>query len=168
MNYILLVIGFVLLVKCADIFVDGSSNLAKVLGIPTLIIGLTIVAFGTSAPEAAVSIASSLKGQNAMALGNVVGSNICNLLLVLGVSALFNPLKAKKQIIVKDFLFSLLSYLVLFIMVAGPFIMGQGYGILSRSDGLVLLCFLAIYLYSLLITASKKEKKGKRKKKVFI
>ena len=103
MNYILIIIGFILLVKCADIFVDGSSNLAKALKVPTLIIGLTIVAFGTSAPEAAVSVTSSLKGQNDMALGNVVGSNICNLLLVLGVSSLFNPLKAKKQIILKDF-----------------------------------------------------------------
>lgn len=165
MNYILLIIGFVLLVKCADIFVDGSSNLAKVLGIPTLIIGLTIVAFGTSAPEAAVSIASSIKGQNAMALGNVVGSNICNILLVLGVSALFNPLKAKRQIIIKDFLFCLLSYLVLFIMVAGPFASGMGYGVLSRSDGLVLLCFLGIYLYSLLLSASKKDMKEKEKRK---
>lgn len=165
MNYIFLIIGFILLVKCADIFVDASSNLAKVLGIPTLIIGLTIVAFGTSAPEAAVSIASSFKGQNEMALGNVIGSNICNILLVLGVSSLFNPLKAKKQIIVKDFLFCLLSYLVIFIMVAGPFALGESYGVLSRSEGLILLCFLGIYLYSLLLSASKKDMKEKEKKK---
>lgn len=159
MNYILLIIGFVLLVKCADIFVDGSSNLAKALKVPTLIIGLTIVAFGTSAPEAAVSITSSLKGQNDMALGNVVGSNICNLLLVLGVSSLFNPLKAKKQIILKDFLFCLLSFLVLFVMVAGPFFLGENLGVLSRSDGLVLMCFLIVYLYSLILNVSRNDMK---------
>lgn len=165
MNYILLIIGFVLLVKCADIFVDGSSNLAKALKVPTLIIGLTIVAFGTSAPEAAVSITSSLKGQNDMALGNVVGSNICNILLVLGVSALFNPLKAKKQIILKDFLFCLLSYLVLFVMVAGPFFMKEGFGVLSRSDGLVLLCFLAVYLYSLILNINRNDMKKVEERK---
>ncbi len=168
MSYILLIIGFVLLVKCADVFVDGSSNLAKVLGVPTLIIGLTIVAFGTSAPEAAVSITSSIKGQNDMALGNVVGSNICNTLLVLGVSALFNPLKAKKQIISKDFLFCLLSYLVLFVMVAGPFFYGAKLGVLSRSDGLVLLCFLSVYLYSLIININKRDLKIKEERKFSI
>lgn len=168
MNYILLILGFVLLVKCADIFVDGSSNLAKALKVPTLIIGLTIVAFGTSAPEAAVSVTSSLKGQNDMALGNVVGSNICNILLVLGVSALFNPLKAKKQIILKDFLFCLLSYLVLFVMVAGPFFMKEGFGVLSRSDGLVLLCFLAVYLYSLILNINRNDMKKVEERKFSI
>lgn len=168
MNYILLILGFVLLVKCADIFVDGSSNLAKALKVPTLIIGLTIVAFGTSAPEAAVSVTSSLKGQNDMALGNVVGSNICNILLVLGVSALFNPLKAKKQIILKDFLFCLLSYLVLFVMVAGPFFLGENLGVLSRSDGLVLLCFLAVYLYSLILNINRNDMKRVEERKFSI
>lgn len=168
MNYILLILGFVLLVKCADIFVDGSSNLAKALKVPTLIIGLTIVAFGTSAPEAAVSVTSSLKGQNDMALGNVVGSNICNILLVLGVSALFNPLKAKKQIILKDFLFCLLSYLVLFVMVAGPFFLGEDLGVLSRSDGLVLLCFLAVYLYSLILNINRNDMKRVEERKFSI
>lgn len=168
MNYILLILGFVLLVKCADIFVDGSSNLAKALKIPTLIIGLTIVAFGTSAPEAAVSITSSIKGQNDIAVGNVIGSNICNLLLVLGFSAFFNPLRAKKQIILKDFLFCILSYLVLFIMVSGPFIMGQNYGVLSRSDGLILLCFLAVYLYSLILNTSRNDMKKVEEKKFSI
>ncbi len=168
MNYILLIIGFVLLVKCADIFVDGSSNLAKTLKVPTLIIGLTIVAFGTSAPEAAVSVTSSLRGQNDMALGNVVGSNICNILLVLGVSALFNPLKARKQIILKDFLFCLLSYLILFVMVAGPFFMGEDVGVLSRSDGLVLMCFLAVYLYSLILNINRKDMKKVEERKFSI
>ena len=77
-NILLLILGFFMLVKCADAFVDSSSNLARAFGIPSLIIGLTIVAFGTSAPEAAVSVIASLKGDNGISLGNVVGSNICN------------------------------------------------------------------------------------------
>ena len=93
MNYILLVIGFILLVKGADYFVDGSSSIAKKLRIPSLIIGLTIVAFGTSAPEAAVSITASVNGQNGMAIGNVIGSNIFNILGVLGLSAAVSPVK---------------------------------------------------------------------------
>ena len=89
MEFVLIIMGLVLLVKSADWFVDGCSNVASSLGVPSLIIGLTIVAFGTSAPEAAVSVTASLKGMNDIALGNVVGSNICNLLLVLGVGSLF-------------------------------------------------------------------------------
>ena len=99
LSVILIVVGLFLLVKCADVFVDGSSNVAKSLGIPSLIIGLTIVAFGTSAPEAAVSVTASLQGKNDISLGNVVGSNLCNLLLVLGCSGLFGTLKAKRKII---------------------------------------------------------------------
>ena len=97
-NLILLVVGFVLLVKCADIFIDGSSNIAKAFGIPSLIIGLTIVAFGTSAPETAVSLTAALKGSNDISMGNVVGSNICNSLLILGCASIFCTLKAKKEI----------------------------------------------------------------------
>ena len=104
LSIILLVIGLILLIKCADWFVDGCSNVAKSLGIPSLIIGLTIVAFGTSAPEAAVSVTASIKGMNDISLGNVVGSNLCNLLLVLWVSGLFGCLTAKRKIITRDFI----------------------------------------------------------------
>ena len=90
---IMLIIGFVLLIKGADVFVDGASNVAYNYKIPTIIVGLTIVAFGTSAPEAAVSITASLKGSNAISLGNIVGSNIFNILGVLGISALIGNLK---------------------------------------------------------------------------
>ena len=158
MEYLLLVIGFILLIKGADFFVDGSSNIAKVLRIPTLIIGLTIVAFGTSAPEAAVSVTASLSGQNDISLANVVGSNICNLLLGLGVSAVFAPLKTTKEVIAKDFTFSLLSYVILFILVAGVFIKHGEVSFISRSEGLILLCFLGIYMYSLIYNAVTQEK----------
>ena len=92
LSFILLIAGLAILVKCADIFVDGSSNIAKAFGIPSLIIGLTIVAFGTSAPEAAVSITAGIKGSNEISIGNVVGSNICNSLLILGFCGLFKAL----------------------------------------------------------------------------
>ena len=97
-----LILGFLLLVKGADLFVDGASSIAKRLRIPSLIIGLTIVAFGTSAPELAVSVTAALKGSNDIALGNVVGSNIFNLLVVIGVSAMICPLAVEKSMIKKD------------------------------------------------------------------
>ena len=95
MVYLFLLLGFLFLVKGADYFVDGSSSIATSLKIPSLVIGLTIVAFGTSAPEAAVSITASIQGQNEIALGNIIGSNIFNLLCVAGLSAFIKPLSVK-------------------------------------------------------------------------
>lgn len=166
LNIMLLITGFVLLVKCADAFVDGCSNIARALGISSIIIGLTIVAFGTSAPEAAVSIIASINGNNDISIGNVVGSNICNLLLVLGVSGLFGKLTTKKKVIARDYIYSLFSYLVLLILTAGFFLTGQKTGTITRTNGLILLCFLAIYLYSLLFDA-KKSSKTKEERGVF-
>ena len=92
------IIGFVLLVKGADFFVEGSGSVAKKFNVPVFIIGMTIVAMGTSAPECAVSISASLQGSNGMAISNVIGSNIFNLQVVCGVCALFQPLVIKKQL----------------------------------------------------------------------
>lgn len=105
MNIISLIIGFILLIKGADLFVDSASGIAKRFGIPSLIIGMTIVAMGTSAPELSVSITSAIKGLNDMSIANVVGSNIFNTLMILGVSSLFNKLKINsyKDIIVMMF-----------------------------------------------------------------
>lgn len=167
MNYILLIIGFILLVKGADFFVDGSSNLAKVFKIPTLIIGLTIVAFGTSAPEAAVSIMASLDGNNAISIGNVVGSNICNLLLVLGISALFNPIKTTKKVINRDYLVSILASIILLIMIIEEFITGGNIAHISRSEGLILFCILIIYVYALIADAISEKKKLEVEKRKF-
>ena len=97
-----LIVGFVLLVKGADFFVEGASSIAKRMHIPTIVIGLTIVAFGTSAPELAVSLSAAIKGSNDIAIGNVVGSNIFNLLVVIGVSAMISPLTVKRSMIKKD------------------------------------------------------------------
>lgn len=167
MSIILIIVGMVLLIKCADWFVDGCSNVAKVLRIPSLIIGLTVVSFGTSAPEAAVSVTASLKGMNDISLGNVVGSNICNLLLVLGASASFGCLKAKRKIITRDFVYSIFSSIVLLILTFGFFVKGgtNATGVISRTNGLILLCFLAIYLYALLGDAIKSSKTKEEKTK---
>ena len=112
-SLIKLVIGFLLLVKGADYFVEGASSIAKKLRIPTFVIGLTIVAFGTSAPELAVSISAALKGSNDIAIGNVVGSNIFNTLVVLGASAAITPIAVEKGIIKKDYPLSIFAAILL-------------------------------------------------------
>lgn len=165
MSFILLVIGLVLLIKGADWFVDGCSNVAKSLGIPSLIIGLTIVAFGTSAPEAAVSVTASLEGMNDIALGNVVGSNICNLLLVLGLSGLFGTLTAKKKIVTRDFIYCIFSSVVLLVLSVGYFINGGTEGVVTRSNGLMLLCFLGFYLYVLIGDALRSSRNSNKEEK---
>lgn len=164
MAYLLLIIGFLLLVKCSDIFVEGSSNFAKTLGVPSLVIGLTIVAFGTSAPEASVSIISAIEGKSGMSVGNVIGSNICNILLVLGVSSLFHYLKASKQILTKDFLFMLLSYFILIFLAVDGFTIKFLESHIARNKGLILLSFLGIYMYSLIFSLSSNKMKEERKK----
>lgn len=166
MEYILLIIGFILLIKGADFFVDGSSNLAKALKIPTLIIGLTVVAFGTSAPEAVVSIIASAKGSNEIAVSNVIGSNLFNLLMVLGVSAMFSKLKANRQVITKDFLFSILATIILIFFSFDKFLNGATSNVITTGEGLVLLSCLALYVYSLILTATKEKKLTKEKHKL--
>ena len=153
MSYILLLIGFVLLIKGADYFVEGASSIAKKFRIPTLIIGLTIVAFGTSAPEAAVSITSALKGQNDIALGNVIGSNIFNFLMVVGIAAVICPLQVKQSMIIKEFPFTLLSCLVLVILIQDRLFGGSTTDVLNRGDGLMLLLFFCVFMYYLIEVA---------------
>ena len=161
MKYLLLLIGFILLIKSADFFVDGSSSIAKTLKIPTIVIGLTIVAFGTSAPEAAVSISAALKGQNDIAIANAVGSNIFNLLGVLGISAILSPVKVQKNTIVKGFPFAILASLSLLILSYDIKFQGYNENVLTRSDGLMLFALFLIFMYYLLELAlsSKEEMK---------
>lgn len=163
MNVILLIIGFIMLIKCADLFVDSCSNVAKAFGIPTLIIGLTIVSFGTSAPEAAVSVTASLKGMNDMALGNVVGSNLCNLLLVLGLSGMVGGLRVKRKIVTRDFIYCIFSSIVLFVLSLGYFAKGKMTGVITQNNGLILLCFLGIYLYALMSEAIRSSREREEK-----
>lgn len=159
MSYVLLLVGFILLIKGADIFVSGSSAIAKALKIPTLIIGLTIVAFGTSAPEAAVSITAAIKGNNDMAIANVVGSNIFNLLGVVGVAAMIKPIKVQKSTILKEFPFALLGTVVLLILAHDTKFQGYSTNSLTRADGLMLLALFSIFMYYLIEMAitSKEE-----------
>jgi len=117
MNYILLLVGFILLIKGADFFVEGSSNIAKFLRIPTIIIGLTLVAFGTSAPEAAVSITASLNKSADISISNIIGSNIFNLFVVLGITALFKDVVTEKEVIKKDYSLSLISSILLLVLI---------------------------------------------------
>lgn len=159
MNYILILVGFLFLIKGADVFVSGSSSIAKKLNVPSLIIGLTIVAFGTSAPEAAVSITAALKGNNDMAIANVVGSNIFNLLAVIGVAAIIKPIKVQKSTILKEFPFVLLGTVVLIILAHDTKFQGYSTNALTRADGLMFLALFSIFMYYLIEMAitSKEE-----------
>ncbi len=150
MTYIILLIGFLLLIKGADFFVEGSSSIAKKFNIPSLIIGLTIVAFGTSAPEAAVSITAAMRGQNEMAIANVVGSNIFNILFVVGVTAMIKPIYVQKSTILKEFPFLLLSSIVLAILAYDIWFQGYNENILTRADGLIFIALFIIFIYYLI------------------
>ena len=154
---VILLAGFVFLIKGSDFFVDGASSIASLLKIPTIIVGLTIVAFGTSAPEAAVSITSSLTGSNAMAVGNVIGSNMFNLLMVIGISALLGDLLMEKSTLNKD-----LPFLVGITILFAAFIV-IGWDI-TNIEGIILLVILFIYLIYLIINARKSADANKVEK----
>ncbi len=140
MAYLLLLLGFVLLIKGADFFVEGSSSVAKFFKIPSVIIGLTIVAFGTSAPELAVSISASMSGSNDIAVGNVIGSNIFNLMVVVGACGMIAPMPINKGILHGDFVYSILVAIVMLLLFAFD-------RNLNRFDGLVLMAFFAYFLF---------------------
>lgn len=158
MTYILLIIGFALLIKGADLFVNGSSNIAKLLRVPTILIGLTIVAFGTSSPEATVSIIAALEGNADVALGNVVGSNILNITLIVGVTAFLYPLRVESETIRKEIPFTLLASVVLLILMSDIALQGSSSNLLTRSDGFILLLFLSIFMYYLIEIGLKSRK----------
>ena len=139
MNIILLVLGFILLLKGADWFVDGASSIASRFGIPQLIIGLTIVAMGTSLPEAFVSITAALKSNAAITIGNVVGSNILNVGIILGITALIRPLHIQNSTIKYEMPFMILVTLVLILLGINTTI--------SRLDGMIMWLFFLGYLY---------------------
>ena len=149
LTIILLLVGFVFLIKGADFFVEGASDLATKLKIPAMIIGLTIVAFGTSAPEAAVSVSSALTGSNAIAVSNVIGSNIFNLLAVIGVTAIIYKINITKESLRQDFPVLLGSSLLLLLFI---FTGSQ----ISRIEGIILLVLIIVYI-TYLILKSKKE-----------
>lgn len=167
-NLALLLIGFVFLIKGADIFVDGASDTARKFRVPKMLIGLTIVSFGTSAPELAVSIQSILSGKGDILLGNVVGSNVLNILLILGVASLVGTLRVNTATVKKEIPVLVLITLA-FAALLSDKIFGLAENIFTRQDGVVLLLFFCIFIYYLIGMARKKdtnEEKNKDEKPV--
>ncbi len=146
-SVILLAAGFILLIKGADWFVDSSSLIAEQFRIPAHIIGMTIIAFGTSAPELSVSLTAAFKGSNEIAIGNVIGSCLINLLLVGGVIATIKPFQINKSILSKNYPYSIVAALSLLFLSYDTFLSDESSMILSHGDGLVLLIFFGIFLY---------------------
>ncbi|OGZ64257.1 MAG: sodium:proton exchanger [Candidatus Staskawiczbacteria bacterium RIFCSPLOWO2_01_FULL_40_39] len=146
-EYILLIAGFVLLIKGADVLVDGASSFARKFGISALVIGLTIVAFGTSAPELIVNLFASIQGNTDIAIGNILGSNIANILLILGISAVIYPLAIQKGTVFKEIPLSLLAIIAVAIMANDMILDGRVSSELTRIDGLILIAFFVIFLY---------------------
>jgi cation:H+ antiporter len=147
LTYLLFIAGFVILIKGADLLVEGASSIAGQFHISDLVIGLTIVAFGTSTPELFVNIMASLKGKTDIAIGNVLGSNISNIFLILGISSIVFPLSVSKGTVWKEIPFSLLAAFILGIMANDHLIDRTGYSILSRADGIIFLTFFVIFIY---------------------
>jgi cation:H+ antiporter len=145
--YFKFIVGFAIIIKGADFLVDGSSSMARRFRVSELVIGLTVVAFGTSTPELFVNIVASLKGNSEIAIGNILGSNIANILLILGISSIICPLSVTKGTVWKEIPFSLLAAIVLGMMANDQFIDKNGISLLTRIDGLVLLSFFIIFLY---------------------
>ena len=158
---VFLVIGFVLLIKGADFFVEGSSSVAKRLHVPSIIIGLTIVAMGTSLPETAVSVSASIAGNNELAVSNVVGSNIFNLMVVIGVCAMIATVNVAKETIQRDIPLSLVcAGLLLLFGIIG---VGDKTGMtLGHFDGVIFLIVFAGYIFSMIKIALKASKEGKK------
>ena len=153
--YVWLLVGFFLLIKGADLFVDGTSSIAKLLKVPSIIIGLTIVAMGTSAPEMAVSVGAAIKGQNDIVISNVLGSNIFNLLVVAGGCAVIKSLPVSIDLRKRDFPFSIgIAALLLFFCLNSLIIGGKGFTI-NRTEGIILFAGLMAYLGFLVYSAVK-------------
>lgn len=150
-NLVLLVVGFVLLIKGADYFVEGASKIADKLGIPQLVIGLTIVAFGTSAPEAAISISSAIKGNTGIAIGNIIGSNIMNILLILGITSCITVLKVAKSTVYYEIPFVIFITTVLVVI-------GGTQGKLGFISGIILwTLFILFFVYLIKMAKSGKS-----------
>ena len=139
-----IIAGFILLIKGADFFVDGASSVAGKIGIPQIVIGLTIVAFGTSAPEAAISISSAAKGSNGISIGNVIGSNIMNVLLILGLTAVIRTLNIKKSTAIIDMPFMIVISVILLVW-------GVVFGKIDRPAGAIFWVLLISFIVYLII-----------------
>ena len=146
MVYTLFALGFVLLIKGADYLVDGSASIAKRFNISNLVIGLTIVAFGTSAPELIVNLFASFNGSSDLAISNVLGSNLANMLLILGVASVIYPLKVKSNSVWKEIPLSLLAIVLVFFMANDVLFDGASTNAISRIDGVSLIAFFIVFM----------------------
>lgn len=156
MEYLLLVLGFIILVKGSDFLVEGSSRIASYFGISQLIIGLTIVAFGTSTPELIVNLLSSSSNNTDLAISNVLGSNLFNTLIILGITSLIAPIGVQKSTVKKEIPMNFLVTLALLILVNDKFL-NQGSNSLSMGDGFILLLFFIIFFYYVFENAKKQN-----------
>lgn len=157
LNIILLIIGFIFLIKGADIFVDGASSTAQNFKVPKMLIGLTIVAFGTSAPEFAVSMSALASGNTDMVLGNVIGSNILNILLILGIAAVICPIKIKDNTVFKELPLALLISTLLVVIFLDIDLANGTINQITRSDAFVILLFFTVFVYYLVTLATQKK-----------
>lgn len=149
-NTILLIVGFIILIKGADFFVEGASSTARHFKVSKMLVGLTIVSFGTSAPELAVSIKSLLSGSGDITLGNVIGSNILNILLILGASALIHPLSVKNNTVKKELPITLLITTLFAVLLSDSLFDNNVINTFTRSDGIVLFLFFLVFIYYLI------------------
>jgi cation:H+ antiporter len=163
---ILFIIGFAFLIKGADFLVEGSASIAKKSGISNLVIGLTIVSFGTSSPELVVNVVASIRGSADIALGNIVGSNIANILLILGVSACICTINVKRNTYLFEIPFSLGAGILLFLLANGTLICSDPSAVISRFDGLALLVVFSLFVvYTMRI--ARKDVTGQENIKVY-
>ena len=149
-NTVLLIIGFVVLIKGADFFVDGASSTARNFKVSKMLIGLTIVSFGTSAPEFAVSVKSLLSGSGDITLGNVIGSNILNILLILGVASLIHPLSVKNNTVKKELPITLLITILFGVLLSDKLFDLHVKNTFTRSDGIIIVLFFSVFIYYLI------------------
>ena len=152
---VFLIIGFVVLIKGADIFVDGASSIALNCRLSKMLIGLTIVAFGTSAPEFAVSVKSIVSNNSDMVIGNVIGSNILNILLIIGICSLIKPIRVKSNTVKKELPIVMLFSALLFFLIKDDLFVNS-INMISRNDGFVILLFFTIFIYYLISTMKNK------------
>lgn len=158
LQIILLIVGFVILIKGADVFVDGAASLAQNFKLSKMLIGLTIVAFGTSAPEFAVSVKSIVSNNADMVLGNVIGSNILNILLIIGICALIKPVIVKNNTIKKEIPIVILMSTLLFFLMKDNLFDSSISNIVTRNDGFIILLFFTVFIYYLIsIVRNKKD-----------
>lgn len=166
LNILLLIVGFILLIKGADVFVDGASSTAQNFKVSKMLIGLTIIAFGTSAPELAVSISALASGSTDMVLGNVIGSCILNILLILGLAAVIRPIKIKANTVRKELPMCLMISTLLAVLFLDVMLMNGSENQFSRSDAIVVLLFFCVFVYYLVALAKHSKETNQKDEKV--